>query len=69
MIDLYGNIVDTFRSQNGIYQFDLNDDQYYIKGKFTAFSKADTDITTEYPHEVVKGNTFNIKVQINRKRI
>ena len=37
VIDLYGNIVDTFRSQNGIYQFDLNDDQYYIKGKFTAF--------------------------------
>ena len=68
MIDLYGNIVDTFRSQNGIYQFNLNDDQYYIKGKFTAFSKADTDITTEYPHEVVKGNTFNIKVADKQKR-
>ena len=68
VIDLYGNIVDTFRSQNGIYQFDLNDDQYYIKGKFTAFSKADTDITTEYPHEVVKGNTFNIKVADKQKR-
>ena len=68
VIDLYGNIVDTFRSQNGIYQFDLNDDQYYIKGKFTAFQRRILILQRNILMRVVKGNTFNIKVADKQKR-
>ena len=68
VLDHYGNTVDVFKSENGVYQFDLNDEQYYIKGRFTAFSQAEPDIKIECPSEAVKGNTFVIDFMDNKKR-
>ena len=41
VFDHYGNVVYEYKSKDGIYQFDLNNGQYYIKGEFTAFSAAE----------------------------
>ncbi len=68
LIDVYGNIAGTMKSANGVYQFDINDEIYYIKGNFRNFEACDTDFVVEYQNEVIKGNTFDIKISDKKKR-
>ena len=41
--DLYGNKIENRKNKYGAYSFNLNDDQYYIKGDFTDFKEASDD--------------------------
>lgn len=69
MYDMYGTLVDTLKSENGIFTFDLSDEIIYIQGDFKSFKVADPIIYQKEPVvNALTKDAFNIVLQNGTKK-
>ena len=56
MYDMYGNLLDTIKSDNGVFTFDLSDEIVYIQGDFKSFEEVTPIIYQESAAMVALSN-------------
>lgn len=69
MYDMYGSLLDTIKSDNGVFTFDLSDEVVYIQGDFKSFEEVTPIIYQESAAvEALSNDSFNFILHNDSKK-